>query len=859
MPVDVLPLPGSTLNTKWKEPYASASINQKLTGIVAPGIYRGLRLIEDSLLGDRTVVVSPDATRGDHVAVSENADGYSITYRDASSGGITISLAAYSNATVLVTLYINYAPGVSTTGAFRGYTQSEFNALSSTIKDHLVILGTVNVPVSGAINSSMISLLNRTLASANLATGSILNAPLIRNPGFEIGETNAIYQKSSLFWEKAVTVGSGQWRVSTVVADTGSKSIEFNVSSLPITAEMSQQVGVETGEGELFLVDVSIKQLKTISSGSIVLFLDWSDVNDVLLSTTTLNLGSGIDSAFRKVSTIVPAPAGASSLRAVGIRTATLSPSGTGVFAYIDSVNVFVEPRNPSYPYPFEQAFRQPVMTSLVGIKDPATGYSTPAAVLRHDSTTPSGEGRTLLEPSNSGSLPPALALLGRIYQLGSSLLGTESNALKPRVTADVSVAASTEYTLMWESARQGESAGSYTQAPIRMYASSTGGWSLVANAKFDGANWNKDIVSTESFRLQIKGSQVAIYYQNTVTTTWLDANWLTASTQLSSGLSLFLGSATSQYTFSPTQLSMKLGQVADQYVFTPTSFTHDADILPASSNAFSVGSSAVQPLKMWTRSMAIGPNPTDDPSSILTLKSDWNFPSQTDQVAFDYVSRYFGIWSRKGHRFYQDWDQGAALPSGWAITTSGSVVSTTLQASDHRVTVATTGATAGTHQLHTLPSVKWRLTNGIVCRIRFKHGMGADFTAPRIGFRDVSGGINALTFGPTTVDGGGSHNYGFLVGSGSTVVGANEHVFSGSMRWLTMAVINSRLFWFYDGLNPDDTVSPSDSFPTSGSAAITVPTGTFNFAIVASGAGSGFGSSVEVDFVEIISGNREA
>ena len=32
MPVDVLTLPPSSINTKWKEPYASASLNAKLVG-----------------------------------------------------------------------------------------------------------------------------------------------------------------------------------------------------------------------------------------------------------------------------------------------------------------------------------------------------------------------------------------------------------------------------------------------------------------------------------------------------------------------------------------------------------------------------------------------------------------------------------------------------------------------------------------------------------------------------------------------------------------------------------------------------------------------------------------------------------
>jgi hypothetical protein len=108
-------------------------------------------------------------------------------------------------------------------------------------------------------------------------------------------------------------------------------------------------------------------------------------------------------------------------------------------------------------------------------------------------------------------------------------------------------------------------------------------------------------------------------------------------------------------------------------------------------------------------------------------------------------------------------------------------------------------------------------------------------------------------------VDGGGSHAYGFLVGAASTIVGANDHIFSPSMRWMTFAVVGSRLFWAYDQVTPDGDVSPSDSFSTSGGATITVPTGQFNFAIHAVGVGGGLGSSIEVDYVEIISGSREA
>ena len=526
MPVDVLTLPLSSMNTKWKEPYASASLNSKLTGIIAPGIYRGLIMAPDPLLGDRTVLVKADVDSGDHVAVYQNVLGYSVTYRDSTSGDITLSLSSYSNVTVIVCVYINYTPGVDTTGSFRVFTQAEFNVLSTDVRDALVILGTVNVPVSGVISSSNISLQFRTLASANLARGTILNAPLVRNPGFELGETNATYAQSSIFWDKSFTVGTGVWRTSTALVNTGMKSIEFSITAGPVTGDLSQQMGIETAEGELFLISVVIKQLKTISSGTLVFFADWADVNDSILSTTTMNLdGGGIDANFRTVNTIIAAPAGAVMLRAVGIRATLLSPSSTGIFAYIDNVDVSVEPRDPTYPYPFDQAFRRQLRTTKLGIEDATGGFSTGASSMRHDSSSPASEGKLVLESNNSGNLPPALGLLGRIFQLGASLLGTEPNALKPRISADISTAVGVDFTLMWESARQGETTGLYTQPVVRLYSSSDGKWLMTSNAIWGGTSWGKDVPGQGAYKWSLAKDGVRLQ-SHVIDGTWTDSAW---------------------------------------------------------------------------------------------------------------------------------------------------------------------------------------------------------------------------------------------------------------------------------------------------------------------------------------------
>lgn len=540
MPIDVFSLPLSSMNTKWKEAYGSASLNQKFAGVIAPGIYRGLRLAADPLAGDRTVLIQADQNTGDHVAVYQNADGYSITYRDSGSGDITVSLASYSNVVVLVCVYINYALSVDTTGSFRIYTQSEYNVLSSDIKNALVVLGTVTVPVSGAIPDANISLQNRTLASTNLSRGSILNAPLVRNHGFELGEANAIYPRSSVFWDKSFTAGSATWKTGTAVVNSGMKSIELGITSGPVTGDLSQQIGVETSEGELHLVSVSVQQNTTISSGAFVFFMEWADVNDALLSTTTVNLdGGAADTSFRTVSTIVEAPAGAVTLRTVGIRATSLSPLVTGTFAYIDNVDVFVEPADTKHPYPFDQAFRRKLASTDLKILDPIGIYSDQSAAVRFDKSTPSGEGQLIIEPVNSSNLPPALGLLGRLYKLGAGLLSSATDAIKARMEADISVVAGAQFTLLWQAARAGELVGAYTQGAMRIYGNSSGGFLQTVNARWDGSNWNKDIAGQEAYKFDVSTSRIGQFYQVAGTTTWTDASWVTLTQSASSGMNL--------------------------------------------------------------------------------------------------------------------------------------------------------------------------------------------------------------------------------------------------------------------------------------------------------------------------------
>ena len=523
MPLDIQALPSDSINTKWKEPYASASLNKRPVGITPPGIYRGLTLGEDPLSGDRTVVVIEDPDKGDHVAVFETEEGYSVNYRDPDSGQITLSLAAYDNTVVVIALFINYSIGVTTEGFFRTFTQSEYNALPQATRDSLVVLGTVTVPdtggLGGPIPSGNIALTGRTLASSNLQRGLVQNPPITRNPSFEIGEAGQTHLRSSRYWEKSVSLGTGAWTTASGFADHGTKSIQFSISSGPITASLKQYAGIEVTEGEIITANVSLFQQNTVSSGDFEFFVEFSDSDGALLSTLFTDLdGGSVDADWRIVNPIFAVPVGASAIRSFGVRAVSLNPTSNGVFASIDSVEVFIEPSNPTLPYAFDQRFRQWLSAIGVQLSEEEAQFGDQMAAITFDESTPASEGSVKVDTNVPGNLPPALAILGRMYNLGSGLLSSAVNAQKARVSAGQAAPAQSLYTLMWESRR------GVNQA-FRLYVKEDGTLALTVNARWD-TQWNKDDGGNGACMLAIEDGGVLVKTTDSGTATWGDGSW---------------------------------------------------------------------------------------------------------------------------------------------------------------------------------------------------------------------------------------------------------------------------------------------------------------------------------------------
>lgn len=541
MPVDIQSLPSSSINTKWKETYASASLNSRPVGVVSPGIYRGLLLSVDGLAGDRTVVVSADPDKADHVAVFENEAGYSVNYRDGASGDITVSLVSYSSVDVVLTILIDYQISATTTGSFRAYTQAEFDGLTASFRGTLVVLGTVTVPASGPISAGGVSLTGRTLASANIQKGLVQNAPISRNRNFEIGETGASDKLSSCFWEKAVTVGTGTWANSTVRAESGVKSVLLSVTAGPLTGGLIQRAGVETIAGELFVCEIAVWQEETISSGVFEFFIEFEDSNGDVLSSVVADLDGGVvDVVWRTVSPILVAPTGATAVRSFGVRCTAMDPTSTGAFAYIDSVGVLVEPSDSRHPYPFDERFRQRMLASSLELVSEGGNFADKRVSIGYEETTPTGEGTVSVDPSDATDLPPALSFPGRVIDLGDGLLATAADARKARISALPAIIGTSAYTLMWESFRGGVQA-------MRMYTGSLGAAVYTANARWDGANWQKDVAAVAASRVIVGSGSTSLTVERQATgvDTWGDGAWTDTtfdSDQVASGA--FIGTS---------------------------------------------------------------------------------------------------------------------------------------------------------------------------------------------------------------------------------------------------------------------------------------------------------------------------
>jgi len=492
MPVTLTTLSSSLVKVRWKEPYASESLNRKFTGAIAPGVYRGL--IIGTSASALSVDLAPDPTIGDHVAVQEDSTGFSTTFTDDTSGTFTLDLSSYAtNDVVVVTLAMAYAVGTDTTAEFRGYTLAEYNGLSAAAQRSLVVLGTVLRPASGIIPAANIVYDRRTLPFQNRSDGLIPWVPLLRNGGFELGETNGTYRHASPFWKTSTTNANFLIRPVTTEARTGSKSLEMTNSggAGAVTATIQQDLWMPVVAGRYVMARLYKKALQAASgvpSGTLrFVFGDQDGTNDV--NDDLIFAVNAIDGSFVEFDGIVKVPTASRVLKSIQI-IINGSYSSTGPCIRFDDV----------------QAWSQGDAGNWMDVRDARVAEG--------------AVGDLFIGQQNSFANNAA-----KVWFDGTNLIVDRRNesttAIPPAISIQARTSGGITYTLVFQSLPTGVPG-------YRKYVSSTGTMVETINASWNnGTNlWSKDVSGTVAQKFEERPTGRSSY-SRIADATWADSAWV--------------------------------------------------------------------------------------------------------------------------------------------------------------------------------------------------------------------------------------------------------------------------------------------------------------------------------------------
>lgn len=169
---------------RWKEPYVSDGLNAKMARVVPRGIISGGRLTASGI--DQTVTIEGDPETDDLVVSYLDGDGKQFVVH-LGTGDTQVNMAGVSGFDVYLALYVQYAVGASTIVQWRAYTEAQLAAAPE--RDYLVIFGFVHVGSPTINPATDISHRGRMDAWLAIPTGMKQWAPVLKNNGFQIGDT----------------------------------------------------------------------------------------------------------------------------------------------------------------------------------------------------------------------------------------------------------------------------------------------------------------------------------------------------------------------------------------------------------------------------------------------------------------------------------------------------------------------------------------------------------------------------------------------------------------------------------------------------------------------------------------------
>lgn len=552
---------------RYREPAVSEGLNRKLAVNTPPGVYRGFRLSIDPLLGDRTVEVSPDPFTNDNAAVYETLTHFSLTVRR-DGPAFLLDLSAYSSQTVVIALYANYAPGVTTVAEFRAYEYFPTDEYTpAPERDELVVLGQVVVPAAGAIPAANITPLRRKVASFARAPGAVPWYPLVSNPYFIRGLTG---------WEYIVkSDADGEWGLGTGGA-TGTNTLRLRdisgggIVGWNATLRYSLNVSLISNRAQTLRVRFMKKCISVPAAGTVTFELEFTDASGVNVHTQSVSVDvSAPDASFVEVVEFfdLTGVALGEQLQEVRFVAASMTTSAGANIVDIDEVQVHAEPLYAGDSEDLVGAREHsPTFSSLV-LADPDTGSP---SVLRPDQGAiwqlvrlMAGGSPTPLQPPSSSFPAVDLALYGSLIELGRGKVVQGSTGQDSPRIATPYVSTTDGYTLLLETASYDGSWSPTAQPQTRLYVHNTGYLVIAQNcyATASGAvvTWTRDDNTSDARKTEIRSDGIegfvhlvaepASWQDNTAAGNWTFANNGVAITgRLRVSSSLF-GGAGAQFT----------------------------------------------------------------------------------------------------------------------------------------------------------------------------------------------------------------------------------------------------------------------------------------------------------------------
>ena len=531
MSVIVKTISPSNIKTRWREPFASEAINKKGVGTISPGVYRGLILEESSPPVDLTVKVASDSVVGDHVAIAETTNGFSVTFNDdAGDFNLDLSAASLLGQDVVITLEVSYAVGANTAGNYVAYTVADFDALTAEVKAGLIVLGTVAVPTAppAQIPAADISI-NRRSFPSDRPVGAPLQK-LTKNGGFEVASSGSDLPLVFRQWRTTNTPVHEEFLSHVAEFNSGAKCAELNrATASVITAfQLAQDINVPVVEGQNIRIRMFKKALVGAGAGTATFGISYRDVNGDPAGAQSIGFDvDSIDASFVEIGAGFIVPAGVHELAFVEVAGTGMNYGSTGAVLLFDDIDLFVEETGDNLDLPNEIRGAKSVVGALT-FEQEDHSYDSIGAALRFENENDSS-GDLVLDRKDgavivagTGLNPVGLAVKGRVKRLGEELIVTIGGPDIPRISAPSSVFANVEYTLMWESIPLSEKG-------YRKYVGRDGALLQTVNAFWNNSSnqWAKDVNGEEaSMSQQTSLGDVINRMQVTGINVWADNAW---------------------------------------------------------------------------------------------------------------------------------------------------------------------------------------------------------------------------------------------------------------------------------------------------------------------------------------------